>query len=525
MKPTAYSYIRFSSQPQAKGTSVGRQEGMAQSYALENNLVLDTNISLRDLGVSAFKGANASGGALGEFINAVDEGKIKKGSYLLVENMDRLSRLPALAALNQLQRILDRGITVVTLSDGIKYTAENLNENFQTLMLALGGMERSNAESKRKSELLSKAWGFKKSLARSSGTPLGNNAPRWLTYSKENGYRADSERAALVERIFQLTIDGYGRGAIVQILNQEGIPSFKGGTWATSSLQKILDNPAVFGQYQPMSNAGSGRTPSGPPIPNFFPVVISESIFYQAKSATESRYIARATNPGRNFNVWAGIAKCVKCNGNMHISTKEYRYLVCTNTRKGTCDAKATRLDASEKVFVEILAKVDSLSLVQDSHASLASELAELAGRQSDTERRLVDATAAMSAYPSHSLAQLLASLDSEVSALSSQAETVKASLANDQIINKEKFIQDVDLISYKGRNRANDLLKRLKISVVIDTEKPAKYCVFSDGKALLDLHYERTKLIIRSHTPEQFEKLKQQEDGSSIFRMVTAHL
>src|SRR5271155_4219153 len=89
--PLAFSYVRFSSDRQQHGSSVVRQLDAAQQYALAHGLTLDTS-SYTDLGVSAFKSKNRVEGALGAFIQAVDDKKIPTGSYLLIESFDRLSR-------------------------------------------------------------------------------------------------------------------------------------------------------------------------------------------------------------------------------------------------------------------------------------------------------------------------------------------------------------------------------------------------------------------------------------------------
>src|ERR1044072_3408930 len=78
----AYSYVRFSTPEQAKGDSYLRQTEKAAKYALEHGLTLDTELTFEDLGVSAFRGRNASTGRLGEFVNAVEDGRIAPGSYL-----------------------------------------------------------------------------------------------------------------------------------------------------------------------------------------------------------------------------------------------------------------------------------------------------------------------------------------------------------------------------------------------------------------------------------------------------------
>lgn len=52
----AYSYIRFSSAQQSKGTSLERQSQQAFEYAQAHGWDLDTQATFQDLGVSAFRG-------------------------------------------------------------------------------------------------------------------------------------------------------------------------------------------------------------------------------------------------------------------------------------------------------------------------------------------------------------------------------------------------------------------------------------------------------------------------------------
>ncbi|MEN3371987.1 recombinase family protein [Dechloromonas sp. ZS-1] len=79
--PLAYNYIRFSTAEQRKGDSLRRQDDLAKAYAEEKGLSLDESLTMLDLGVSAFKGANAESGALAAFLEAIDNGHVPVGSY------------------------------------------------------------------------------------------------------------------------------------------------------------------------------------------------------------------------------------------------------------------------------------------------------------------------------------------------------------------------------------------------------------------------------------------------------------
>ena len=104
IRPRAYSYIRFSSPEQAKGDSLRRQMELAEQYAEAHGLELDTELTFRDLGVSAYRGLNVETGELRAFLKAVEEGIVAPGSVLLVESLDRISRRVARKAVRVARR-------------------------------------------------------------------------------------------------------------------------------------------------------------------------------------------------------------------------------------------------------------------------------------------------------------------------------------------------------------------------------------------------------------------------------------
>src|SRR5215475_6729954 len=112
MKSKAYSYVRFSTLDQIKGDSQRRQTEAAAAWCKKNNIELVE--SYRDFGVSAFHGKNAETGALSDFLDLVRNGRIQKGSYLVVESLDRISRKQVLDALDIFMNLIRAGIKIVT---------------------------------------------------------------------------------------------------------------------------------------------------------------------------------------------------------------------------------------------------------------------------------------------------------------------------------------------------------------------------------------------------------------------------
>ena len=139
----AYSYVRMSTQRQLRGDSLRRQLEKSRAFADEHSLLLDD--SLQDLGVSAWKGKNARSGALGRFLVMVETGEIPRGSYLLIESLDRLSREAVPDALTLFMAIINAGIVIATLGDDRQiYSRASLNGDWTKLIIGLAVMSRGH---------------------------------------------------------------------------------------------------------------------------------------------------------------------------------------------------------------------------------------------------------------------------------------------------------------------------------------------------------------------------------------------
>ena len=161
----AFSYIRFSSKKQQKGESFRRQSEFAVEVCRESGWVLDESLTLNDLGVSAFRGANAKVGALAEFLEAIRIGRVLRGSVLIIESIDRLSRNKVGEALQLFISILNSGVSIVTREPRRTYTQDSIND-IASLLEPLIYMSRAHEESATKSFRLKDAWAKKKERAR-----------------------------------------------------------------------------------------------------------------------------------------------------------------------------------------------------------------------------------------------------------------------------------------------------------------------------------------------------------------------
>src|ERR1700692_4962232 len=121
----AISYIRWSAPQQRLGDSKRRQLEKTEAFCQEHDLILDQR--LVDDGKSAFKGKHRKKGtALSRFLDDVKAGRIPKGTILIVESLDRLSRETPTVALRRFLEILEFDIEIVTLIDRQWYSLKSL---------------------------------------------------------------------------------------------------------------------------------------------------------------------------------------------------------------------------------------------------------------------------------------------------------------------------------------------------------------------------------------------------------------
>lgn len=347
----AYSYIRLSSEKQLKGDGETRQIELRDRFVAKHDLDLDE--TLRDLGVSAFDRDNIERGALGKFLRKVKAREIPPGSYLLVENLDRLSRDNVMKAFRVFMDILEAGIVIATLGDDRVYSEESINQNWTELIISLAVMSRAHEESMRKVQTLRSVWVRKRA---DRGRKMTRKCPSWLTVS-DDGTRwiVNRKRVDLIKRMLRELASGVGRDKIARRLNAEGVePWGHGREWHGGTVTKFTDNEALIGRLQPCTverKVVDGvriekRIPVGDPIEDYYPKVISDELWRDARKASDK--VARqgkGNTGGRRgtilSNLFGGLAKCDACESPMNYRDRGPRStpcLRCSGNRNGTCD-------------------------------------------------------------------------------------------------------------------------------------------------------------------------------------------
>jgi DNA invertase Pin-like site-specific DNA recombinase len=155
----AYIYSRWSDAKQGKGDSHERQMEIGLDWY--NREIKDSGIPLCHLkcdnGFSAYKGEHVKRGSFGHFLAEVKAGNIEKGSILIVENLDRISRQGPKDARVIIEQMTDHGVDLHICNISKKLTHRWENDESKSIIVDVE-LGRALRESQYKSDRIGRAW-------------------------------------------------------------------------------------------------------------------------------------------------------------------------------------------------------------------------------------------------------------------------------------------------------------------------------------------------------------------------------
>jgi DNA invertase Pin-like site-specific DNA recombinase len=558
MSPKAYSYVRFSTPEQLKGDSLRRQTEFSERYAAKHGLVLDDSLKLQDLGLSAYSGEHRSDrGALGQFLKLIEIGKIEKGSVLLVENFDRLSRQEITKALQQFLNIINKGIKIVTVIDNREYTEETVNANVGELIVSLTIMARAHEESATKAMRLGKAWEGKRE--RISDRKLTARCPAWLKLNKaKTQFDIIEDRKETICRIFDMKLTGKGATSIIRELNST--PGWKPGStnkrkqgegWRESYVKKILQCRSVIGEFQPHRLLKGKREPIGEPISEYFPLIVDKDIFYRVQEQVKSN-IHKGGRNGKVNNLFTYLAKCGYCGSSMATidkgsAPKGAQYLVCDRARRKSidCCSASIRYDEFERLILTHCKGLQPQDILteNDETAStlLRGELDGLTGELNSTNAEIENIADSVSTTPDKRVRTMLEkrmaerfdkrdALKQQMDHLKQQIDTLSRSfedtqLTLDSLKELMAFLSTAETkkvieVRLKLRNEIRKLIRRIDVY----PEGHPRFTIETAKKALKDM----SMVISKDKDPEGYawikEDLRRRVESPKDFRFFIIH-
>jgi DNA invertase Pin-like site-specific DNA recombinase len=415
-QPIAYSYIRFSTPEQRKGDSLRRQTDDAAAWCKRNKVHLDESTTLHDLGKSAYTGAhrdNPDRHALASFLKLVDGGRVPQGSYLIIENLDRLTREDIWSALDLVSSLLKAGVRIVQLKP-VEQVIEKTSGPM-VAMMAIMELSRGHSESKMKSERVGATWGEKLRLAREGKQQpprkrdgrvtesLTNRLPAWVE-DRRGKLTLIPKATAAIRLIFQLAAAGYGAKSIVQKLQADKVPHIGSmGRWTRTYVSLILRDRRVIGEHQPRRGKGGG----GLAIKGYYPCAVLEDEWNAARAGVAQRTSGGRGNGGSGrVNVFAGLLNHAR-DGDKYVMTqrrsikggkllRQFSVLVNSRGDSGEVPSYSLPYDVFETAVLSCLQEINPNDILNGDQPP--DETATLAGELVAVEAELADAAAFMDA-------------------------------------------------------------------------------------------------------------------------------
>lgn len=420
----AINYLRWSSEKQNQGSSLGRQREKYREFTARMGWV-DHEPEVLDDAVSGWSGENLETGNLSKLL-----GRLKRegggGRVVVVENMDRASRLDVATVLRFVFDLIDTGASLALIDDAMVIDKLSIRNQTEQIKKIVDEAQRARSEGDRKSSLSRAGWSAirlgKEVVAEFAGeiteivrfdwgvditisakrrmavheiselaagyqpvvgdyvaaqqplgriarkTHTGNTCPAWLTLTPcRRAFLLRHERIATLVDICQMRANGLSYTAICRKLNERGTQTFRGGNgWQSSAVKALVRNRALIGEYQHQSRA-TGET-IGDPVPDYFPRIVSNEVF---QAANDLRLAAAM--PKRGGEIWhrnllADLAVCEVCGSRMRFNRKTRRggkdetYYQCSNydRRMGCSHSKMYR---GEPIVTALLDRVLHLAM------------------------------------------------------------------------------------------------------------------------------------------------------------------
>ena len=198
----------------------------------------------------------------------------------------------------------------------------------------------------------------------------------------------DPPADAVVRRIFQMACRGKSVLDIVGVLNDEGVPTMRGGRWSKNTVHGMLTNEAYTGTLV----WGVRSKDKAPPmrVEDAFPAIVTRDEFERANRLLQSR-APKVVHPRRASSPYllSGLARCESCGQALtaaEAKSGRYTYYVCQSLiKRGRKACETPRLNAKrfeETIIGQIRDHILTESNIRDLVRMMDEEMDGVAAEQ-----------------------------------------------------------------------------------------------------------------------------------------------
>lgn len=320
----AAAYIRVSTEDQTE-LSPDSQVKQIREYAKKNDYIVPDEYIFHDDGISGRTTAKRPG-----FNQMIGTAKLKPRPFdaILLWKFSRFARNreDSIVYKSMLRKL---GIEVVSISENVG--DDKMSVLIEAMIEAMDEYYSINLAEEVKRGMLEKI---------SRGQIV--NAPP-IGYTIKDGEYVPDENAPLVQRIFNMFIEGQGYKTIAVKLNDEGYRTLKGNTFENRNIEYIIRNPVYAGKlrWTPGGKGSQSHYHSEAEVmivDGTHKPIIGPGIWEQAQQTVnehKKHYTPFARgNPVKHDYMLRGLVRCSAC-GCTLVNSKNG--LQCHNYAKGRC--------------------------------------------------------------------------------------------------------------------------------------------------------------------------------------------
>lgn len=339
-------YIRVSTEDQVKeGFSINAQKEKLTKYALLNEWkIIDYYI---DDGLS---GKNTKDRP--EINRLLNDIKLNKINNVLVYKLDRLTR-----------SVFDL-ITLINIFETYNCSFNSQTEKIDTSN-AVGRMFIKMlgifAEFERENLAERITLGYEQKTR--EGNYTNTNGVYGYNYIIGKGLIVNEEEKLLVNRIYNLYLDGDSFLQISKTLNKEKVPTKRGGKWRGSTIKSILTNPLYIGKVRYGITKNNNFITQGKNIKK----IINDHLWNNVQELINKRKKYQSKKYTSDDAYYFRALQCFKCNskfyGRQQIQNgKKYISYTCQG-RKEICKERGFSHNKMETSFLKYLKRIENFKV------------------------------------------------------------------------------------------------------------------------------------------------------------------
>lgn len=290
------------------------------------------------------------------------ECRIGRIDYVLTKSVSRFSR-NTIDCLSLVRELLSYNIPIY-------FEKENLDTSSMESELILSIIS-SMAQEESVSISKNVKWTIQKRIE--AGTYRFGYPPYGFARDKNGQMVIHPEEAEIVRQIYAWALCGIGTYKIAQMLENQGVPTRKGGTWSASTIKGILTNEKYYGAalfQKTYTDSSFKRRRNHGEADSYFvsghhEAIVSEEVFNKVQEIIQmhisERGIAKGVGKYNKRYLFSGIITCGECGNTFKRQIISNGVSWCCKTHlknKAKCSMMFIHEEAFKAAFVTMLNKL-----------------------------------------------------------------------------------------------------------------------------------------------------------------------